>query len=78
MILNRALFALVLSVSASLTPQVMAAELNIKLVDLQQQVIADTVVELIPAVMPDKAMPVGHYEMSQKKSNLYPFCVGGP
>ena len=34
MILNRALFALVLSVSASLTPQVMAAELNIKLVDL--------------------------------------------
>ncbi|MBO6227633.1 methylamine utilization protein [Shewanella baltica] len=78
MILNRALFALVLSVSASLTPQIMAAELNIKLVDLQQQAIADTVVELIPAVMPDKAMPVGHYEMSQKNRTFIPFVLAVP
>lgn len=78
MILNRVLFALVLSVSAYLAPQVMAAELNIKLVDLQQQAIADTVVELIPSVMPDKAMPVGHYEMSQKNRTFIPFVLAVP
>lgn len=78
MILNRVVFALVLSVSTCLLPQVMASELNISLVDLQQQAIADTVVELIPAVVPDKAMPIEHYEISQKKSDLYPFCVGDP
>src|SRR5690606_24430689 len=61
-----------------LAPQVMAAELNIKLVDRQQQAIADTVVELIPSVMPDKAMPVGHYEMSQKNRTFIPFVLAVP
>ncbi|HAY94342.1 MAG TPA: methylamine utilization protein, partial [Shewanella sp.] len=64
MILYRVLYALVLCVLIYFTPQVMAAELNINVVDLQQQAIADTVVELIPAVMPDNAIPIEHYEMS--------------
>lgn len=78
MILYRVLYALVLCVLIYFTPQVMAAELNINVVDLQQQAIADTVVELIPAVMPDNAIPVEHYEMSQKNRTFIPFVLAVP
>lgn len=78
MILNRVVFALGFSVSTCLLPQVMASELNISLVDLQQQAIADTVVELIPAVVPDRTMPIEHYEISQKNRTFIPFVLAIP
>lgn len=78
MILNRVVFALGFSVSTCLLPQVMASELNITLVDLQQQAIADTVVELIPAVVPDRTMPIEHYEISQKNRTFIPFVLAIP
>lgn len=78
MILNRVVFALGFSVSTCFLPQVMASELNITLVDLQQQAIADTVVELIPAVVPDRTMPIEHYEISQKNRTFIPFVLAIP
>jgi plastocyanin len=47
-------------------------------VDLQQQAIADTVVELIPAVVSDRTMPIEHYEISQKNRTFIPFVLAIP
>jgi plastocyanin len=47
-------------------------------VDLQQQVIADAVVELIPHVMPSTTKDVHHYEISQKNRTFIPFVLAVP
>ncbi|MGI1987575.1 methylamine utilization protein [Shewanella glacialipiscicola] len=78
MTLLRIVFSLVLGASVTFTHPVMASELNIKVVDLQQLSIADAVVELIPAVTPTQVADVQHYQMSQKDRTFVPFVLAVP
>lgn len=78
MTLFRIVFSLVLGASVTFTHPVMASELNIKVVDLQQLSIADAVVELIPAVTPTQVADVQHYQMSQKDRTFVPFVLAVP
>lgn len=78
MTLFRIVFSLVLGASVTFTHPVMASELNIKVVDLQQLSIADAVVELIPAVTPTQVADIQHYQMSQKDRTFVPFVLAVP
>lgn len=78
MILFRIVFSLVLGAWVTFTYPVMASELNIKVVDLQQLSIADAVVELIPVVTPTQVADVQHYQMSQKDRTFVPFVLAVP
>ena len=78
MTLLRIVFSLVLGASVTFTHPVMASELNIKVVDLQQLSIADAVVELIPAVTPTQVADIQHYQMSQKDRTFVPFVLAVP
>ncbi|GIU08776.1 methylamine utilization protein [Shewanella glacialipiscicola] len=78
MTLFRIVFSLLLSASVTFTYPVMASELNIKVVDLQQLSIADAVVELIPAVTPTQVADIQHYQMSQKDRTFVPFVLAVP
>ena len=78
MTLFRIVFSLVLGAWVTFTCPVMASELNIKVVDLQQLSIADAVVELIPAVTPTQVADIQHYQMSQKDRTFVPFVLAVP